>query len=483
MKLFSQPDGNPAAFPRASFSGCTSPSRASRPSDSCTPNRWVIGAAICAVSSALTASAQNVLPGSDLWTTPAGGTTTEDFSGMPIPANFFGPGSDPFIGIIDYHGRPLEGTPSSIPTGVGIPGQADTIVARMGVAVLPGCPSTAQVPIEIVALSLISTKPITVTFFGGAQPTNYCVMACLSSFVPQVPGQMVILHTNINGGTFNSFLPVQPRLVFTQASNFGGPGLPSMVADPGPALQMNTTNSTWAYTNLGLPVLSSPGGMVDHDCVPTNLPVVYPATSNFFPGVSAPGATCAFPGGAPHKDLSTEMAMLAAHGVLPPCRPPGVGYAFGDGLGIGSPCPCLNFGQAGHGCENSALTGGALLYGSGEATAFADTLVLRVEGMPSTSSGLFFGGPNPFLPLGMGIPAGDGLGHLGAGFVRFGLKFADCGKVNYGAPLFDVAVHTRLGFPAAGTVSYLQFFYRNAAAAWCPPATFNTTNGYAVTWI
>ena len=468
MKSLNDLDWNRPAFPSASF--VRSPNH--RP--------WIALAALF-IAGAVPASAQDVIgPGSDLFTTPAGGTAFEDFSGMPIPAGFFGPGSDPFTGVIQYHGRPLEGTPSSGAGTVGLPGQADTIVRRPGTAFLPGCPATAFVPIEIVALNLISVKPITVTFSGGLQPTNYEVVACLSSVQLQQQGQMTIVHDNINGGTFNSFLPVTPRLIFTRCTTGGG-GVASVISDPGPQLTMNSNGSNWSYTNLGLPVMSSPGGVVDHDCNSATPMVPYPATTNFNPGVSAPAATCANPGGSPMKDLSPEMAMLAAHGVLPPCKPPGRGYAFGDNSAGSSPCPCGNFGLPGHGCENSLGTGGGLLYGSGEASATNDTMVLRIESLPTSSSGLFFAATSPQLPLGTGVPAGDGLFHLAGPVLRFGLKTADCGKVNYGAPVGDVSVYIRVGSPPVASTNYFQFFYRNAAA-FCTAATFNTTNGYQVTW-
>ena len=84
MKFFSQLDRNPGANPSA---------RSLRRADQ---RWWITVAAFCAAGNGLPAAAQNVIgPASDLLTTPAGGTTMEDFSGVPIPANFFGPGSDP----------------------------------------------------------------------------------------------------------------------------------------------------------------------------------------------------------------------------------------------------------------------------------------------------------------------------------------------------------------------------------------------------
>lgn len=46
-------------------------------------------------------------PGLDLFTTPPGGATSQSFAEMPIPADFFGPGSEPFEGRIDFQGAPV----------------------------------------------------------------------------------------------------------------------------------------------------------------------------------------------------------------------------------------------------------------------------------------------------------------------------------------------------------------------------------------
>src|SRR5206468_12030335 len=45
-----------------------------------------------------------IAAGDDVFTTPRGGATHEDFSWMPIPAGFFDPGSEPFAGTIYYQG-------------------------------------------------------------------------------------------------------------------------------------------------------------------------------------------------------------------------------------------------------------------------------------------------------------------------------------------------------------------------------------------
>lgn len=137
---------------------------------------WFTLIALILTSAATPAAAQIVIaPGIDVFTTPSGGATAEDFGQTPIPPGFFGPGSDPFTGSVVYQGAPLGGM---------IPAQIDTIVQRLGSANLPAPGSSGTVPIQIVGLSLVGTAPITVTY-GGGSPEQWTVQACLSSSVPQ----------------------------------------------------------------------------------------------------------------------------------------------------------------------------------------------------------------------------------------------------------------------------------------------------------
>jgi hypothetical protein len=46
----------------------------------------------------------------------------------------------------------------------------------------------------------------------------------------------------------------------------------------------------------------------------------------------------------------------------------------------------------------------------------------------------------------------------------------------------DPSISVRGQIPAAGGTFVYQTFYRNAVAAFCPPATSNRTNGMAVAW-
>src|SRR5207253_1706027 len=109
-----------------------------------------------------------VCPALDAWETPdadpaAGAVSFYAFGtadNPPIPAGFFGAGSNPFLGTVQWSPLPIDSSIS--PT--------DTIVRRPP---LPPPPTT--VPIELVELSLVSSQPITVNYSGGPPPEQWFV--------------------------------------------------------------------------------------------------------------------------------------------------------------------------------------------------------------------------------------------------------------------------------------------------------------------
>lgn len=148
----------------------------------------------------------------DPWVTPSG-LSCHNFgvAGSPaIPADFFGPGSDPFIGQVCFTG---------VPAGNPFFPDADTVVRRLGTlndrCSLTDAPSNQ---IEIVALSLVSVAPISVVVNSVAELWDVAVD--LSS-VPAPLGDLVATRTHCNGGTYTSTLHVQPRFTFTKAEDPG----------------------------------------------------------------------------------------------------------------------------------------------------------------------------------------------------------------------------------------------------------------------
>lgn len=257
---------------------------------------------------------QDVLPGIDLWSTPGTGISATDFSDDPIPADFFDPGSDPFTGVITLDGGTLSnlGGPSL--------GPSDTVVNRMATAELPLVGSSDTVPIEIVALNLVSINPITVTYNGGFNPEPWNVTVCLSA-TAQTQGTMTIRRDCVDSGTFDSTLPVRPKFVFTRTSPAA-----TRVLDPGAAGQMSfsTTGGRWVYNpDPQLQVFRvAAGAVTDGNCDAVADPALA-GSSNFSPGVVSIACECGGPPSpAQQKTLTPEQAMLEAHGVLPPQPPP-----------------------------------------------------------------------------------------------------------------------------------------------------------------
>ena len=257
----------------------------------------------------------------DLFTTPPGGTTHQDFIGTPLPPGFFGPGSDPFAGDVVFKGVPLNTTPT------GILGPTDAIVSRLAQPNVPTVPSTDVVPIEIVALSLVSVSPITVTYNGGTSYELWNVNVHLSSG-PQQRDSMTVNRTCPQGGTFTATLPVQPLFVFTRVQP--PPVNPPIILDTYgmmPPIVFTTRNGHWLNFDPGFFIITSPGGLtVDHDGLPSTPQVPVCASDWFYPGLRWDPCGCPDSSGfwepdttttGPRKRLTDEEALWASHGVLP----------------------------------------------------------------------------------------------------------------------------------------------------------------------
>ena len=185
-------------------------------------NRLFVAWAACEIFICSAAFAAPIPAGLDSFETLYG--SEQNFNNGPIPADFFDPGSDPFGDIIGFQGVPL-----------GPGATTDTLVERLDRAKLTGpLPSSDTVPIQIVALSLASVSPITVSYDGGARTELWDVQVELSA-TPQPLGTMTIRKEAKSGGSFDWVLPVLPRLTFVRASDgatrvldYGALGLPSL---------------------------------------------------------------------------------------------------------------------------------------------------------------------------------------------------------------------------------------------------------------
>lgn len=138
-----------------------------------------------------------IAAGNDEFETPANGETFHDFGGAPIPANFFGSGSQAFNQLVALEGVPLSGG-----------SDVDTIIQRHQTVSAPG----GSTQLTMTGLSLKSINPITVNYSGGGTE-SWSVKVGLSVFKAST-GTM-----KINASTMDSTLKVWPRFTFTRISD------------------------------------------------------------------------------------------------------------------------------------------------------------------------------------------------------------------------------------------------------------------------
>jgi len=118
-----------------------------------TPIRWVDAARVVAavvLTAAPLAAAQDILPGIDAFEIVVGPGTRIDFATNPVPPDFFGPGSDPFDGVVALQSASMD---------LMIPGPR---FIRTEAGVFTGDPAAAVVPAEMDSLLLESTSPIVI---------------------------------------------------------------------------------------------------------------------------------------------------------------------------------------------------------------------------------------------------------------------------------------------------------------------------------
>jgi hypothetical protein len=152
-----------------------------------------------------------------------------DFADNPIPADFFDPGSDPFIGRIELRGNN--------------PTAPDTIVRRLDPR-LPFNPGdTVMVPFELVQLELRGLEPITVTYKDGRTPELWSLRIRESPSRPSL-GQTSIRRTDADGGFMvDSFFDI-----FIEVSLDNGQGL-ILQLPVGPIQAMQEEPAGWQGTS------------------------------------------------------------------------------------------------------------------------------------------------------------------------------------------------------------------------------------------
>lgn len=213
---------------------------------------------------------KEVEPGHDCWTT--GHETEYPFSASPIPADFFGPGSDPFEGIVRFMGQTIYAEDAGDqPFDLGA---CDTIVERtQGITLDIG--EWGTIDTEIVALCLTALDPITVTYNGGQNPEEWSVAVALSDTPPAAPGTMTIHRDSAQGGRFYSSFGVVPTFTFTKVANpTQGQVLDCGLEDCGLLLENEQDKpGRWVYSDLvdlsSLGIVNVPaGGKFNTNCDP-----------------------------------------------------------------------------------------------------------------------------------------------------------------------------------------------------------------------
>jgi len=198
----------------------------------------------------------------------------------------------------------------------------------------------------------------------------------------------------------------------------------------------------------------------------------------------ANGAGCYFFGGplgsggafdGPYSNFYLEL-----YGAVVCTLPPGDEFCAGDGLDplVTTACPCANFGFPGNGCATSFNPGGAHLDATG--TVFNDDVVLHGTEMNSTGISIYVKGDN-VAPAGLLL--GDGVTCVDGTLIRLRQKSLLGGESFFPDSTDTITLSVRGATPVgSGLTGYYHVYYRNAASSFCPPATFNGTSNYRITW-
>ena len=169
------------------------------------------------VTTKSTAAMNTFIPeGDDKFETTGNGETYHNFSASKIPADFFGPTSHAYTGVVPLVGVPLPNE-----------GDVDTVIHRAAV----WAPGTTT--IQMTKLSLKSINPITVTYGNGSPSEQWEVFVSLSPLKAST-GTMTFSST-----TFDSSLKVWPKFTFkripdgaTLELDTGDPNGPGLTAAP-----------------------------------------------------------------------------------------------------------------------------------------------------------------------------------------------------------------------------------------------------------
>ena len=276
---------------------------------------------LCGVLLAASALAQDngvIRAGIDLWNTPSDGST---YVQVDLPKDFFCPGSAP-VGKIFLRGEPLETDP---PTALG---DTDTIIQRLE-DTAPG----GSVPIQVQALCLKGADTLRIECEQGL--TTWEVSVSLDGEQPV--SEIHIEQDTETGGFFDGEVHVNALIQFTETGQnadieppdergitFQAPGRVLEVSDQ---IAFASSKTPWVYDPGVEGVRYESELAVGTSCGAA--PVRFlPGTSNFHPGWGqgtqaqrdAKKCKCHCKCGSFCRLPVREQALLAQHGVTPPCR-------------------------------------------------------------------------------------------------------------------------------------------------------------------
>jgi hypothetical protein len=244
----------------------------------------LLGAVVALCGPGTAVQAEIIQAGLDFLETDASGNTYENLADLGLLCPPCTIGSDTTIVL---RGIPLVQSPHCPEAGLG---NVDTIVRRITDTSDLGIGDSDTIDIEIVELHLQSIEPFEV--HCGAN-TYYWMLDVALIPGTQPIGTMTITKTHDNGGVFDSDLPVIPYLIFTRVDDCP----PTVVCEgPGPEINFNATGAPWVH-QPPYDILHVPG-----------------CTTNFVAGVDGSGGRSMNVG-------FDEMALLRAHGLLPPLPP------------------------------------------------------------------------------------------------------------------------------------------------------------------
>ena len=159
-------------------------------------------------------------------------------------------------------------------------------------------------------------------------------------------------------------------------------------------------------------------------------------------------------------------------------------FCFGDGVDplVTNTCPCANFGAAGRGCASSFNAAGARMSASG--TPALDDVSLDVDGVNAAGNVIFMRGDANNV---VGTVFGDGVRCVDGVLRRRTKPIFPAGLASFPAQGDTVTLSNGWGAgndtpPGSGITAHYMAYYRNAAAIFCPPETFNGTNAWRITW-